>query len=115
MLQIDKAKMRVKELLKKGWKRRGSAQYDCYPYYMEGPSGFNIAVGQIIPYNFAKTLQENIDSYFRRAMTRMKSNGVTKFEIYGGTPGIPIPQYFLDFCAQNNIKIEFMEGTPEME
>lgn len=113
MLQIDKARQLVDKLLDRGWRRLGHKTFDNHPYYVEGP--YAIAVGQNIRLNPTKTVQENIDSYFKRMMSRMIKYGVKKFIVFGSVKGIPLPKYFEDFCIQNGIEIIFESDEDEMD
>ncbi len=113
MLQIDRARQLVDELLDRGWMRLGHQTFDNHPYYMSAP--YPIAIGQNIRLNPKKSVAENIDSYFKRVISRMTKYGVKKFIVFGSKSGIPIPQYFKDFCSANGIVIEMISDEENME
>jgi len=80
---------------------------------MSGP--YPIAIGQNIRLNPKKSFAENIDSYFERMMSRMIKYGGKKFIVFGSKSGIPIPQYFKDFCNASGILIEMISDEENIE
>jgi hypothetical protein len=112
-IHIDRAKQLVDELSKRGWWRLGHQTFDSYPYYM--CNKYAISITQNIRLNPSKSIDENIDRYFKRAMSRIAKYGVRKFIVFGGGSGIPIPQYFIDYCKQNGVQIELVSDDENME
>lgn len=106
-LTINKAKLYADQLTRSGWQRLGNFLH-VYPYYVRDNNEC-VAVGQIIPVRNYANLQAEIDSYFRRIMKRHERYGLTRIIFFTSPDGIPIPDYFRDFCEQQGIVIELRE------
>lgn len=106
-LTINKAKIYSEHLMQSGWQRMGN-YLDVYPYYLKN-SRECIAVGQIIPIRSAATMSVEIEKYFGRIMKRHERYVLTRIIFFASPQGIPIPDFFRDFCEQQGIVIEFRE------
>ena len=106
-LTINKAKLHAENLMQTGWQRLGN-YLDVYPYYLRNCNEC-VAVGQIIPVRSVATMPMEIDKYFRRIMKRHESYGLTLILFFSSPYGIPIPEFFREFCEEQGIVIEFRE------
>lgn len=106
-LIINKAKIYAEQLQQTGWQRLGN-YLDVYPYYLKN-SNECMAVGQIIPVGNYANIPAEIDRYFRKIMKRHERYGLTRIVFFTSLEGIPIPEYFRDFCEEQGIVIEYRE------
>jgi hypothetical protein len=106
-LTINKAKLHSEHLMQTGWQRLGN-YLDTHPYYVRNYNEC-VAVGQIIPIRSAATMPIEIEKYFRRIMKRHERYGLTRIIFFSSLDGIPIPDFFRDFCEAHGIVIEFRE------
>jgi hypothetical protein len=106
-LTINKAKLHAEHLMQTGWQRLGN-YLDVYPYYLRNSTEC-IAVGQIIPVRSVATMPMEIDRYFRKVMKRHERYRLTRVIFFASPDGIPVPDFFRDFCEAHGIVIEFRE------
>jgi hypothetical protein len=50
-----------------------------------------------------------IDRYFRKIMKRHERYRLTRVIFFASPDGIPVPDFFRDFCEAHGIVIEFRE------
>jgi hypothetical protein len=115
MIQIDRARQLVNELFNRNWQQLGHQTYDTHPYYMANNRNFSIAIAQNIRLNPGKSIQENIDNYFKRTMTRLEKYGIRRFIVFGSNSGVAIPDFFLEYCKNLNISIDYYLTDTEIE
>ena len=106
-LTINKAKIYSEQLMQSGWQRMGNF-LDVYPYYLR-KNNECVAVGQIIPVRNYANMPTEIDRYFRKIMKRHERYGLTRIVFFTSPGGIPIPDYFREFCEEQGIVFEFRE------
>ena len=56
--------------------------------------------------NFAEMNQNEIDDFFRRLISEIRLRGITNIVFRAG--GIPIPDFFTDWCQQNGVTIQIL-------
>jgi hypothetical protein len=106
MILIDLMDTFLKRLKKSGWKQNGGYAIQDNPRVLER-NGKKIAVIKPIKVDPYKILQDEIDKFFRSLTNIILKNGITDVFLQGGGT-IPIPQFFLDFCKENGIKIHIV-------
>ena len=104
-LTINKAKLHAEHLMQTGWQRLGNF-LDVYPYYLK-KNNECVAVGQIIQVRNYSNLQAEVDRYFRKIMKRHERYVLTRIIFFSSLDGIPIPDFFRDFCEEQGIVIEY--------
>jgi hypothetical protein len=104
-LTINKAKLHAENLMQTGWQRLGN-YLDVYPYYLRNCNEC-VAVGQIIPVRSVATMPMEIEKYFRKIMKRHERYVLTRIIFFSSLDGIPIPDFFRDFCEEQGIVIEY--------
>jgi len=106
-LIINKAKLYSEQLEQTGWQRLGN-YLDAYPYYLRNCNEC-VAVGQIIPVRNYANMPAEIDRYFRKIMKRHERYALTRIIFFSSSFGIPVPDYFREFCEEQGIVIEYRE------
>ncbi len=104
-LTINKAKLHAEHLMQTGWQRLGN-YLDVHPYYLRNCNEC-VAVGQIIPIRSAATMTVDIERYFRKITKRHERYRLTRVIFFASPDGIPVPDFFRDFCEAHGIVIEF--------
>jgi hypothetical protein len=56
--------------------------------------------------NFAGRNQNEIDEFFKRLISEIRLRGITNIVFRAG--GIPIPDFFTDWCQQNGVNIQIL-------
>jgi hypothetical protein len=106
MIQIDIIGIFMKRLLTKGWNQnRGYGQKDSTRVLER--NGIHIAAVKPIRINSIKTLESEIEKFFKTLMGIIQRKGIKIVFLPGGGT-IPVPQFFLDFCKKNGVEIHIL-------
>ena len=106
MIQIDIIGIFMKRLLTKGWNQnRGYGQKDSTRVLER--KGIHIAAVKPIRINSIKTIESEIEKFFKTLMGIIQRKGIKIVFLPGGGT-IPVPQLFLDFCKKNGVEIHIL-------
>jgi hypothetical protein len=56
-----------------------------------------------------------VAQFTRIFQSRIKKYGIKKFVFFGSKTGVPIPQYFKDFCEEHGVDIDNIQEEESME
>jgi hypothetical protein len=106
MIQIDFTEILLKNLKSKGWRQNGGYAIRGNPRVLER-NNKRIAVVKPLKVDPFKILDQEIDIFFKSLISIIQKNGINDVFLPGGGT-IPIPQFFLDYCSMNGIKIHII-------